>query len=427
MNDLYTMTNRWRSRSVQQRSEAIRALSLLIGTVLIILPACSTIHSTSPYRPSVAVPLSAPDRTIRLAALLPLSGQFGRYGKEALQGIDLAMEDAKQTGDMPPVELVIKDSAVGKINIGDMLEEVVRESAPLAVIGPLFSMEIEHVARRSRQLQVPVITPSATLANVHAVSPYVFSTALTFPLQAQAIAQYAMQAGYRRICVIAPESGYGRRLGRLLAEEMQRLGGDIISEQWYGKGESDFSVLIKQLKAMDLKHYGHETTNSQKDKRKKIYAPGFDAIFLPGDYREVLLIATQLKFYGIKVPLLGSNAWNNNDLDRYSDRALAGAVFIDSFFSPGRNGNAYDLIKACKIHYGTAPSMFVVHSYEAAKIILQAVRHGAKSGKDIRHYFETTDTLYSLRGPTSFNDQGILNRRMFFMQMNQAGRPVLLN
>ena len=70
--------------------------------------------------------------------------------------------------------------------------------------------------------------------------------------------------------------------------------------------------------------------------------------------------------------------------------------------------------------------MFVVHSYEAAKIVLQAVRDGAKSARDIRQYLNTSSQLYALSGPTNFNSHGILDRQMYFVQMNGTGHPVLL-
>jgi len=70
--------------------------------------------------------------------------------------------------------------------------------------------------------------------------------------------------------------------------------------------------------------------------------------------------------------------------------------------------------------------MFVVHSYEATKILLQALHEGAKSGKEIRRYLETGSRLYALAGPTSFNSHGVLDRQMYFVQMNQTGHPVLL-
>ena len=398
-------------------------LSGLLCIVLTTLPGCSTAKPfpSRPFAPSV------PETTFRLAALLPLSGPFSRYGKESLQGIELAIEEAKQARHVPFVDLIIKDTAVEQREIGETLEQTVRESSPLAVIGPLFSMEIEHVARLSKQLKLPVITPSATLPNVRAASPYIFSTALTFPAQAQAVARYALRTGYRRMCIIAPESGYGRKLGRFLAEEVQHRGGDIVSEQWYAKGERDFSALIKQLKAADVKKYGTMKTERRRGRTTKVYTPGFDAIFIPGDYREVVLIATQLQFYGIHVPLLGSNAWKTNDLDHYPDRSLAGAVFVDSFFDSARlTGHAHDFAKQYKIQYGIEPSMFVVHSYEATKILLQALHEGAKSGKEIRQYLETGSRLYALAGPTSFNSQGVLDRQMYFVQMNQTGHPVLL-
>src|ERR1044072_7380787 len=116
-------------------------------------------------------------------------------------------------------------------------------------------------------------------------------------------------------------------------------------------------------------------------------------IFLPGDYRYVVLLATQLRFHDISVPLLGSNSWHTADLDRFRDRALTGSVFGDSFFADSPDPHTRDLVRRCLARYQALPTSFVVHAYEATHIVIDGLRFGARSGRQLRKYLDASENL----------------------------------
>ena len=99
-------------------------------------------------------------------------------------------------------------------------------------------------------------------------------------------------------------------MAQTFTEEMRRLGAEIIVSETYALDVTDFGQPIKRIKDVDLKRYGKLETSPtvmKKGKPVKMYVPGFDAIFLPGDAAKVGLIAGQLQFHGMKVVLLGTN------------------------------------------------------------------------------------------------------------------------
>jgi ABC-type branched-subunit amino acid transport system substrate-binding protein len=357
------------------------------------------------------------------------------YGQEALHGIQLAMDQQNRDTGQAGITLVVRDTG-GGIPIQDRLSALLDEPRLVAVIGPLVSQQLEAVAKVVDDAKVPLITPSATLSNLRQFSPYVFSTASTYPLQAEQITAYAMgPLRYRRFGVIHPENGYGRQLAHFFIEEVRRQGGEVIHVESYQEDETDFAKQITRLKSAYWKRVQQDRQLNRKkesgnytDKKKPNarFPRSLDAIYVPGAFRHAILIAAQLRFHDMKVPLLGSNAWHSADLAHFSDKSIQGSIFVDSFFAESRIAAVREFMEAYQARYHAEPSMFAAQAYEAAQVVLMGIRGGATSGKKLRAYLEEARSLPTLLGPTSFNRHGVLNRKLFALQVGQNGQVIPL-
>lgn len=360
-----------------------------------------------------------------LAAVVPLSGRTSAYGIEVLNGVRLALEKVKDQGGLQSVGLVVKDSeTLPRADLSEMLGEY----RPVAVIGPLFTRELQMLAGLSEQAEIPLITPTATLSDLRRLGAYLFSTALSYPQQARRIAEYAMgPLSLRRFCVMHPDNAYGRDLARLFVQEIKQRGGEIIAVESYKETETDFGAQIRRIKAEDLKHHGKSVaTKTSKGATRLEYTPGFDAIFLPGDYARVALIAPQLVFYDMKVSLLGSNGWNAPDLSRMPERWLNDGVFVDGFFLDSPEAATREFVEQYRRRFQSSPSLIAAQAYDAARVALDALRGGATTGKAIREQLLKRQDLPTLGGPASFSAAGVLNRRVFVIQVKH-GKLVQMN
>ncbi|MDH4327801.1 MAG: penicillin-binding protein activator, partial [Nitrospira sp.] len=151
-----------------------------------------------------------------IAAVLPLSGRLGVFSNDVLEGIQLALERAREQTGMPTIGLIVKDQDADREGFLDDLSALLTEDRPLVVIGPMLSKNLPVMAELAQRTRIPLITPAATLPNIRRLGTYLFSTSLTYELQAERIAAYAMkEQGYRRFCILYPDTVYGRELARL--------------------------------------------------------------------------------------------------------------------------------------------------------------------------------------------------------------------
>jgi ABC-type branched-subunit amino acid transport system substrate-binding protein len=364
-----------------------------------------------------------------IAAVLPLSGKLAPFASEVLSGIQLAVEANRDRAGSASVGLIVKDFESDYASFLDDLSELLNTDRPLAVIGPLLSKNLPVMAELAERAHIPLITPSATLPNVRRLGNYVFSTALTYQLQAKRIAAYAIkEQGFRRFCILHPDTTYGRELARLFAQEVRQHEGEVIAIESYKEGEADVSAQLKRMKAEDLKRYGLSMPIDQtklagkltKLDKKIFYTPGFDAIFIPGRAADAGLIAAQLNFHDMKVPFLGANGWNSTDFARTDDSSIDGAVFVDGFFVDSPTPTVQDFVDRFKKRFLTNPTLFAMQGYDAAKLVIDAVRKGASSGEAVHDQLLTQPDLSSLAGPAAFGPDGTLNRPLFLMQIKRG-------
>lgn len=370
-----------------------------------------------------------------IAGVLPLSGKLAPFAGEILSGIQLAVEATRDRAGSPSVGLIVKDLESDYDSFLDDFSELLNTDRPLAVIGPLLSKNLPVMAELAERAHIPLVTPAATLPNVRRLGNYVFSTALTYELQAKRIATYAVkEQGFRRFCILHPDTTYGRELARLFAQEVRLSEGEVIAIESYKEGEADVGAQLKRMKAEDLKRYGLSVPVEQtkltgkltKLDKKVFYTPGFDAIFIPGRAADAGIITAQLNFHDMKVPFLGANGWNSPDFARTDDSSIDGAVFVDGFFVDSPTPAVQDFVARYKKRFDTNPTLFSMQGYDAAKLVLDAVRKGAASGEAVHDQLLTQPDLSSLAGPAAFGPDGILHRPLFLIQIKR-GRFIQVN
>ncbi|MDP9131558.1 MAG: penicillin-binding protein activator, partial [Nitrospirota bacterium] len=367
-----------------------------------------------------------------IAAIFPMSGKLAPFGTEVLNGIQLALERSKERADAPSVGLIVKDTESERAAFLDELSMVLTDDRPLAVIGPLLSKNLPVMAELAERTRIPLITPSATVTNPRRLGNYVFSTALTYDHQARRVADYAIRdQHYKRLAILYPDTAYGRELARLFSQDIRQQDGEIIASETYKEGDTDFRAVIARLKAEDLKKYGLEvpiendpakpaTKQGGKKTKRILYSPGFDAVFIPGRSLDAGLLAAQLAFHDMVVPLLGANGWNTPDFARVADRSIEGSVFVDGFFVDSTSPVVQEFVERYRKRFQATPSLFAAQGYDAARLAVEAIKRGATTGEAIRDFLMMQHDLPALSGPSGFSPDGTLNRRVFLIQVKQG-------
>jgi ABC-type branched-subunit amino acid transport system substrate-binding protein/predicted negative regulator of RcsB-dependent stress response len=357
-----------------------------------------------------------------LGALLPLSGPLSPYGNQVLNGIRIALDQVTDMGPRLAIGLVTKDTENDSKQLTIELDDLLEDYQPLAVIGPLLTRTLKTVAPAADARDVVFFSPSATYPEVQRLGRSLFNAAVNnHELVRELTEQAIVTMGWKRLCILAPQDAYGSEMAQAFSDEVRRLGGELIASESYETKENDFGAPIKRLKAADLKKYGKLEPGPKKGKVMKLYTPGFDAIFLPGDVAKVGLLAGQLRFHGITAPILGTNELNSPELLRIGGRSVENTVFADSFFMDSPNPVVRNFVDRYRARFNEPPTAFAAQAYEATQLVLDAILKGATTGRAIRESLKKVKNFPGLSGPLSMTPAGYLERRYSLIQV-KGGR-----
>ena len=119
-----------------------------------------------------------------------------------------------------------------------------------------------------------------------------------------------------------------------------------------------------------------------------------EAIFIPGYYTEVGLIARQAKELGLAIPMLGGDGWDSPKTTEIGGEAVNGAYFSSHFAADDPNPVGQDFIKKFRAKYQKDPDATAAVNYEAALVLFDAIRRaGTTEGAALRDALAATKTL----------------------------------
>ncbi len=365
----------------------------------------------------------------RIGVLLPLTGEQAPYADSVMKGIELAMEQAKDLFPEHYVGVIARDYE-GKVQrLKNYMSELIEEYETIAIIGPLLSRDVEEVAPVAEEYEVPIITPTASRRGVAAGNRYVFRNTVSHELIGRRLTEYAvLDSGLRRFVIFYPKDSYGLEMMKIVSEEVNRLGGEIIVAKSYEPDANDFGKEIRQVIQLDLGRYGALVPPAESDEVKEPeYVPGFDAVFLLGSPFKTGLLAAQLAFHDVKDRmLLVPHGGNSENFLVAGDRHVEGAIGVDSFFEDSPDPTVRNFVGLYQARYQEPPDLFAAQAYDCVQLILLSLKNGALLRDEVRDYIAAVREYHGASGVTTVTRTGQVEKQLFVIQVRN-GKFVQVN
>lgn len=291
-----------------------------------------------------------------------LVGEFGSFtGSEATfgistsNGIKMALEEVNKAGGVKgkQIKLISIDNQGKAEESATAVSRLITQNNVIAVIGEVASSRSLAAAPIAQQNKIPMISPSSTNPKVTEVGDYVFRVCFIDPFQGTVMAKFANEnLKAKKVAILRDvKSDYSVGLADYFIKKFKELGGEIVSDQSYQAGEMDFKAQLTQIKGAKP-----------------------DAIFVPGYYTEVGLIARQARQLGIQAPLMGGDGWDSSKLYEIGGTAINGNYFSNHYTTESTDPVVVDFIKKYKEKYnGETPDGLAALGYDAAKILVEAM------------------------------------------------------
>jgi len=321
-----------------------------------------------------------------------LTGEDATFGTSTKNGIDIAVDEINAAAGLlgKKVRVIVEDDQGKAEEANIVVTKLITKDKVVAVLGEVASSRSLAAAPVAQQYSVPMISPSSTNVEVTRKGDYVFRVCFLDPFQGFVMAKFATNTlKMTKVAILRDiKSDYSVGLANAFIENFKKMGGTIVGDESYSAGDTDFNAQLTSIKAK----------NPQ-------------AIFVPGYYTAVGLIARQAKKQGIAAPLLGGDGWDSPKLTEIGGAALDGSFFTNHYSVEDPSPEAQKFLAAYKARFNSVPDALAGLGYDSAMVLFEAIkRAGSTDGKKIRDEIARTKDHAGVTGKITLDSERNANK-----------------
>ena len=339
-------------------------------------------------------------KTIKIGFNIPLTGDIPKVGESSKFAAEMLKEEINSQGGLEvggekyKLEFIYEDNENKAESAVAAALKLIERDQVLAIVGPNSSKQAVPAGQVCNDNRTPMISPWSTNPDTTRDRPWVFRAAFLDPFQGPVAVDFAMKQFNAKTAAVlfALANDYSKGLAEIFKEDFEKKNGpgSIVAFESYGDKDQDFSAQLT-----------------------KIIAAKPDFIFLPNDYNEVALIAKQAHDLGWHGPFMGSDAWGSAELMTLCGDDCKGHYFSTHYAAAGATGATKVFIDKYKAKYGYTPDDVAALTWDAARIVLQAIQDAGKltgrvrkDRKLIRNAIANIKEFDGITGKMKFDEQG---------------------
>jgi len=292
---------------------------------------------------------------IKVGEVGSMTGSEATFGQSTHNGIELAVKEINAAGGIQgrKIQLVTLDNQGKPEEAATAVTRLITQDKVTAILGEVASSRSLAMAPIAQQNKIPMVSPSSTNPKVTEVGDHIFRVCFIDPFQGTVMAGFAANTlKVKKVAILRDvKNDYSVGLANFFTESFKKAGGEIVLDQSYSAGDIDFKAQLTAIKA------------------KKP-----EAIFVPGYYTEVGLIARQARGLGLRVPLMGGDGWDSPKLTEIGGKAVEGSFFSNHYSSEDKSPHVQEFITRFKAQYNVVPDGLAAMGYDAAMVLFDAMK-----------------------------------------------------
>jgi branched-chain amino acid transport system substrate-binding protein len=346
-----------------------------------------------------------------IGVLLPLSGtnvpqSAITASNEILEGIKYAVNQFNKNRNSDKIGLIIKDTEFDQNKIDEIKNEFASNQSVKVIIGPIFSNEVRIAIKDFKDVEIPIVSPTATDNDLTSLSPYFFQANPPFSFRGKIMANYVYYVlNLRRLAVFKAREGYSPMLASNFIKEFKADGGQILADTTYKSNSFNMQGSF-------------DTVAAFRDTLQGVYLPLSDKVDAPA-------LLSQLVQDSLSIPVFGNQDWlYAKGLESYSDISNQLIFTSDNFIDFGSEdfiGFSKDFEQETKME----PNRNVLYGYDTAKYLLTVLRNNGISRDAVLRSMEAGVMSVGFHNNISF-DKNHINNYMNILRYSN-GKFVLVD
>ncbi len=361
-------------------------------------------------------------KTLKLGAVLSITGAGGVYGPQSRDGANLAVKQINAAGGVngAKIELTVEDDASDKAQSSQKAQTLIQQTQVMALLGPTLSNSAVGVHPLAEKLKTPILAVSTTGINIvpNCNNPdptpckYVFRDSLGEQTAIPANIKSYSEDGHPKtgVLLVAQDDKFSSDGGKIVQDTVAQYNIQLLKTIPFSKNDADLSSYVTQ--AVQLKP---------------------DVIFITSLGGIPAKIMTAARTQGWKGQFLGGNGFNTATVSKQAGTSGTGARSASAWYIGNDFPSNKDFVDAYKTEYSKDPDQFAAQGYAGIKIIADAASRAnlsfsnlASDRDKLRAAMETVNIQTPL-GPFQFTSTHDVKQTVWIIQMDGAGGFKLLH
>jgi branched-chain amino acid transport system substrate-binding protein len=345
---------------------------------------------------------------IKIGASMSVTGTYAKPGTYQKQGYDVCIDELNAKGGLlgRKVELVIYDDQSTPATAVRLYEKLITEDKVDAVMGPYSSAVSEAVANVTEKYKKVMVAPLAATTSIFKKGrKYIFMVITPAENYLDGLIDMAAKRGLKTVAIINEDTLFPKASAAGTAEAAKKRGMQVVLQEAYPKGNTDFSALLVKIKAVNP-----------------------DVIAAGTYFDDAVAITRQMKELNVNPKMFGLTV--GGDLPEFYDLLKQNADYVygstqwdESLPYPGQK----EFLAAYKAKFkGQEPSYHTAAGYAGCLIYAEAVKKAGTLDAD-----KVRDQLLKMEIKTAFGDYKIepdgfqIAHKMVMLQWQDGKRIVV--
>ncbi len=334
-----------------------------------------------------------------------MTGTEATFGTSSDRGIQLAVTETNAAGGIKgrQVQIIALDDEGKPEEAATAATRLIASEHVTALLGEVASTRSLFMAPKAQAAKVPMVSPSSTNEKVTAVGDYIFRACFIDPFQGYVMAKFATDNLKIKKAAILRDvrNDYSVGLAKVFTDNFTKLGGEITANESFSSGDVDFKAQLTNMK------------NTHPD-----------ALYVPGYYTDVGLIARQAREVGITGPLLGGDGWDSEKLYEIGGAALDGSYFSNHYSVDDPSPRIQEFVtKFKKAYAGQVPDSLAAQAYDAAGMLMDAMKRSAElTGPSIRDALAQTKNYQGVTGDITMDEKRNATKAAVVLKIAHGGK-----
>ena len=375
-----------------------RNMAVMVMAVLVSLAMLLAVGGCAPEEENV----------LKIGMVGPLSGTNANYGINVSRGVEIAVEESNASGELGDftLKLFSEDTGGDTTAAANAFSKLIESDGVDVFVGAVLSGETATGGPIIMDAKIPAISPSSTAVDLTKDNPYLFRNCLSDEDQIKQIVEYIMEEfDLDRFAILYTNNDYGVSLKKSFEAKAGGLV-DVVAVESFEDGQSDFKALLT-----------------------KIQQENPDCLYIGGYYTEAAKIAQQAREMDLDIQLLGADGLCNKTLIEIGEDAVEGTLATSGFYPDDPAPAVQNFVKAYKEKYGEEPDMFAAQAYDAARIVIEAIKsqgvtleHIKKgtASELIRVGLAATKDYPGITGKTSIDEDGDTIKDVLILRVEEG-------